>query len=150
VEDVAAGHALALERGRAGERYILGGEDVSLREAFGLIARHAGRRPPRIPVPYRVALSAAHAAALASAVTGRLPRLLVLDEVRLARLPLYFSSAKAKTELGYSPRPAAQALAEATEWFLGGYGVGWSSGSGSEAARSSSRARRSAVDSART
>ena len=71
----------------------------------------------------------------------------MLDEVRLAKLPLYFSSEKARSDLGYSPRPAAQALAEATDWF---YGAGWSSGSGSAAARSSRRARRSAVDSART
>jgi dihydroflavonol-4-reductase len=137
VDDVAAGHVLALERGRAGERYILGGEDLPLREAFALIARAAGRRPPRIPVPYALALAAAHAAALASRVTRREPELLVLDEVRLARLPLYFSSDKAREELGYQPRPAAQALEEAV------YGAGWSS-------RSSSRERRSAVDSART
>jgi dihydroflavonol-4-reductase len=143
VDDVAAGHVLALERGRAGERYILGSEDLSLREAFATIARRAGRRPPRIPVPFPVALGAAHAAALAARVTGREPRLLILDEVRLARLPLYFDSSKAREDLGYSPRPARQALEEATDWFLRDYGVGWSS-------RSSSRDRRSAVDSART
>ena len=116
--DVAAGHALALERGRAGQRYILGGEDLSLREAFALIARRAGRRPPWIPVPYAAALGAAHLAALAGRATGRAPRLLVLDEVRLARLPLFFSSEKARRELGYAPRPAAAALEEATDWFL--------------------------------
>jgi dihydroflavonol-4-reductase len=137
VDDVAAGHVLALERGRAGERYILGGDDLSLQDAFALIARLAGRRPPWIPVPYAVALGAAHAAALAGRVTRREPELLVLDEVRLAKLPLYFSSEKARRELGYAPRPAAQALGEAV------YGAGWSS-------RSSSRERRSAVDSART
>jgi dihydroflavonol-4-reductase len=151
VDDVAAGHLLALERGRAGERYILGGADLSLREAFALVARHAGRRPPRIPVPYPLALGAAHAAALASRVTGRQPELLVLDEVRLARLPLHFSSDKARRELGYVPRPAAQALAEATDWV---YGVGCSAedsgAEGSDPARSSRRDRRSAVDSART
>jgi dihydroflavonol-4-reductase len=137
VDDVATGHLLALDRGRPGERYILGGEDLSLRDAFAIIARHAGRRAPRIAVPYAVALAAAQAAALASRVTGREPELLVLDEVRLAKLPLYFSSEKAREELGHAPRPAAQALEEAV------YGAGWSS-------RSSSRERRSAVDSART
>jgi dihydroflavonol-4-reductase len=140
VDDVAAGHVLALERGRAGERYILGGEDLSLRDAFAIVAHRADRRPPRIPVAYAAALGAAHAAAIASRVTRRQPELLVLDEVRLARLPLYFSSEKARRELAYSPRPAARALEEAVE---GLYGVGWSS-------RSSSRERRSAVDSART
>jgi dihydroflavonol-4-reductase len=148
VGDVAAGHALALQRGRAGERYILGGDDLSLQEAFAIVARRAGRRPPRIPVPFPMALAAAHAAALASRITRREPDLLVLDEVRLARLPLWFSSEKAKQELGYDPRPARQALEEATDWFLGGQGAGWSSGSAG--GRSSSRARRSAVDSART
>jgi dihydroflavonol-4-reductase len=143
VDDVAAGHVLALQRGRAGERYILGGDDLSLREAFAIVAARAGRRPPRIPVPYPVALAAAHAAAAAGRITGREPQLLVLDEVRLARLPLFFDSAKARRELGYDPRPARQALAEATDWFLRDYGAGSSS-------RSSSRARRSAVDSART
>jgi dihydroflavonol-4-reductase len=137
VDDVAAGHVLALERGRAGERYILGGEDLPLREAFAIIAGHAGRPAPRIPVPYPVALGAAHVAALASRITRRQPELLVLDEVRLAKLPLYFSSEKARRELGYAPRPADEALGEAV------YGAGWSS-------RSSSRERRSAVDSART
>jgi dihydroflavonol-4-reductase len=145
VDDVAAGHVLALERGRAGERYILGSDDLSLRAAFATIARRAGRRPPRIPVPYPVALAAAHAASLAARVTGREPELLVLDEVRLARLPLFFDSTKARDELGYAPRPARQALEEATDWL---YGAGWSSGSSAD--RSSSRDRRSAVDSART
>jgi dihydroflavonol-4-reductase len=149
VADVAAGHVLALQRGCAGERYILGGDDLSLQEAFAIVARRAGRRPPRLPVPFPVALAAAHAAALASRITRREPELLVLDEVRLARLPLWFSSEKAKAELGYAPRPARQALEEATDWFLGGgQGAGWSSGSAG--GRSSSRARRSAVDSART
>lgn len=92
---------LALERGRAGERYLLGGRDVVLAEAFALIARAAGRRPPRLEIPYAVA------AALAR--LGLVNRY----EVTLARLPAWFSFAKAERELGYTPSPLEPALARA-------------------------------------
>jgi dihydroflavonol-4-reductase len=110
VQDVAAGHLLAYERGRRGERYLLGGEDVTLREAFAMIARHAGRTPPRLAVPYPVALGAAWAADRATRLVGREPKLLNLDETRLARVPMRFSCAKAQRELGYTFRPADEAL----------------------------------------
>jgi dihydroflavonol-4-reductase len=117
VEDVARGHALALERGRCGERYILGGENLSLRDAFGLVMRAIGRREPWLAVPWRAVYGAAVIADHCGRVVGRKPRLLVLDEVRLARTPLFFSSAKAIAELGYEPRPAADALSSAARWF---------------------------------
>jgi len=98
VRDVARGHVLALERGRAGERYLLGGVDVTLAEAFALIARAAGRRPPRLQLPYGAAV-----------VLGRLG-IANRDEVRLARLPAWFSSAKAERELGYRASPVEPAL----------------------------------------
>jgi dihydroflavonol-4-reductase len=101
VRDVALGHALALERGRAGERYLLGGVDLSLRDAFAAIAAAAGRPRPRLRVPY--------AAARAGAALGLANR----NEVRLARIPMYFSSAKAERELGYRPGPLEPALARA-------------------------------------
>jgi dihydroflavonol-4-reductase len=115
VEDVAQGHVLAHERGRPGERYLLGGEDLRLREVFAIVAEAAGRKPPRIAIPFRPLLAAAWTADRALSLVGREPKLLVLDEVRLARLPACFSSDKAKTELGYSARPARQALREAVE-----------------------------------
>jgi dihydroflavonol-4-reductase len=115
VEDVARGHVLAHERGRAGERYLLGGEDLTLREVFAAAAEAAGRRAPVIGLPFRPLLAAAWAADRALAPFGREPRLLVLDEVRLARIPAWFSSEKASTELGYRSRPARQALREAVE-----------------------------------
>lgn len=115
VEDVARGHLLAHERGRAGERYLLGGEDLTLREVFVAAAESAGRRAPVIGLPFRSLLAAAWAADRALAPFGREPRLLVLDEVRLARIPAWFSSEKARTELGYSSRPARRALHEAVE-----------------------------------
>jgi dihydroflavonol-4-reductase len=101
VRDVARGHVLALERGRAGERYLLGGIDVTLTEAFALIARAAGRRPPRLELPY----SAVQLLARAGIANKQ--------EVTLARLPAWFSSAKAERELGYSASPIEPALERA-------------------------------------
>lgn len=108
VHDVALGHALALERGRAGERYLLGGVDMWLGEVFATIARLAGRPRPRIRVPY--------AAAQVAAALGLVNR----DEVRLARLPMFFSSAKAERELGYKPGPIEPALRRAIADATGG------------------------------
>ena len=105
VRDVAHGHVLALERGRPGERYLLGGVDLTLAEAFALIARAAGRRPPRLGLPY-VAARAFARVGLANA-----------DEVALARLPAWFSSAKAERELGYGPGPIEPALERAVAAF---------------------------------
>jgi dihydroflavonol-4-reductase len=101
VRDVALGHALALERGRPGERYLLGGVDLPLGEFFAAVAEAAGRPRPRLRVPY--------AAARAVAALG----LVNADEVRLARLPMYFSSAKAERELGYRRSPIEPAIARA-------------------------------------
>jgi dihydroflavonol-4-reductase len=117
VRDVATGHLLAYQHGRRGERYLLGGEDVSLRDAFAMIARHAGRTPPRVGVPWRVALGAAWAADRGLRLVGREPKLLNLDETRLARLPMTFSCAKAQRELGYAFRSADEAFADAVAWF---------------------------------
>jgi dihydroflavonol-4-reductase len=101
VRDVARGHALALERGEPGERYLLGGVDLSLEDLFAAIARLANRPRPRMRVPYAVAEMAG--------IAGMVNR----DEVRLARLPMYFSSAKARSKLGYEPGPVEPALARA-------------------------------------
>ncbi|MDQ3670408.1 MAG: NAD-dependent epimerase/dehydratase family protein, partial [Actinomycetota bacterium] len=99
VRDVARGHALALEHGAPGERYILGGADLSLAELFATIADLAARPRPPIRVPYPVAVGASRLG-----VANR-------DEVRLARIPMYFSSEKAERELGYRAGPVAPALA---------------------------------------
>jgi len=103
VRDVARGHVLALERGRAGERYLLGAEDLTLAEVFALIARAAGRRPPRLRLPH----AAAHGLALVGLANAQ--------EVTLARLPAWFSSAKARAELGYEPGPVAPAVQRAVD-----------------------------------
>jgi dihydroflavonol-4-reductase len=101
VRDVARGHALALEHGQAGERYILGGANLPLKEIFAAIADLARRPRPLIQVPYAVALAAGK--------TG----LVNADEVKLARLPMYFSWEKARVKLGYAPGPVEPALARA-------------------------------------
>jgi dihydroflavonol-4-reductase len=101
VRDVARGHMLALERGRAAERYILGGANLTLQELFGAIAELAGRPRPRVALP--------HATARAFGRSG----LVNPQEVALARLPMWFSSAKAEAELGYRPGPVWPALARA-------------------------------------
>ena len=122
VEDVAKGHALALANGRSGHRYILGGENLSLRDVFALTLSAVGLKPPRLAIPWSLVYAAAWASRLALRVARREPNLLVLDEVRLARLPLFFSSDKARRELGYKWRPAGDALADAARWFASARG----------------------------
>jgi dihydroflavonol-4-reductase len=118
VEDVAAGHLCAHERGRAGERYLLGGENLSLRDVFAIVAAAAGRRAPRIAIPWRAAYAAARASDAALRPFGREASLLVLDEVRVARLPMTFDDGKARRELGHTSRPAEEALRTAVRAVL--------------------------------
>jgi dihydroflavonol-4-reductase len=114
VEDVASGQLRALDRGRSGSRYLLGGENLAMREVFAHVARAAGRPAPRLAVPWTLAYAAARIAHAALAPLHREPSLLNLDEVRLARLPMRFDDALARRELGHVSRPAAQALRDAT------------------------------------
>ncbi len=116
VDDVAAGHLLALRRGRVGERYILGGEDMTLRQILIQIAQLVGGRPPRIRLPYAAILPIAYAAEAVAKMTGRSGRI-TLEGVRMSRKRMYFSSAKAISELGYGWRPPVEALADAVRWF---------------------------------
>jgi dihydroflavonol-4-reductase len=116
VDDVAAGHLAAAETGQVGERYILGGDNQSLLEILAEVARAAGRRRPRFKVPHAMAFSVAAGAELIARVTGREP-FTTLDGVRMARKKMYFSSVKASHELGYRPRPAREAIADAVSWF---------------------------------
>jgi dihydroflavonol-4-reductase len=110
VEDVAASHLRAHESGRPGERYLLGGENVTMRELFATLARAAGRTPPRLALPWLPVSAVAHAAHYALRPFGREPSLLVLDEVRLARLPMAFDDAKARREIGHRSRSSGDAL----------------------------------------
>jgi dihydroflavonol-4-reductase len=117
VEDVAHGHLLAAERGRIGEKYILGGENLTLRELLALLARLSGLPAPAVRLPYAVAFGfALGAEAVARAVTHRAPRA-SLTEVRMARKRMFFDSSRARAELGYQPGPVEHALANAIEFF---------------------------------
>ena len=113
IEDVARGHLAALEHGRRGRRYLLGGENLSIRAVFAAIAAAAGVPAPRVPVPWTLAFAAAGITGPLLRALGREPELLELDAVRAARLPHLFDDAKARAELGYTSRPAAEALAVA-------------------------------------
>src|SRR5215469_956055 len=117
VGDVARGHLLAAERGRIGEKYILGGENLSLKEFLERLARLSGLAAPRVRIPYAVAFGfALGAEAVARTVTRRAPRA-SLTEVRMARKHMFFDSSKAKSELGYEPGPVDGAIRRAIEFF---------------------------------
>jgi len=117
VRDVARGHILAAERGRVGERYILGHRNLSLLEIFRMLAELTGLRAPRVRVPYPVAWLAAAGMEGVALITGRPPQV-PLTAVRMARKRMYFSAAKAVTELGLPQAPVEQALEEAVRWFV--------------------------------
>src|SRR5262249_8150168 len=114
------GHVAAFERGRSGDRYLLGGDNMTVRDVFAAIARTVGLPAPRLSVPWSAAYAAAALADVALPLVGREPRLLVLDEVRAGRVPHLFDDRKARAELGYTSRPAVDALAEAAQLALGG------------------------------
>ena len=116
VDDVAAGHVAALLRGRIGERYILGGENVFLADMLADIARLVGRRPPTLKIPRAAVYPVAYAAELMARIRGVEP-FVTLDGLRMARHHMFFDDAKARRELGYVSRPYAQGLADAIAWF---------------------------------
>lgn len=113
VQDVAAGHLRAFEHGQRGERYLLGGENLSIRDIFAVLATASGRPVPRIGIPWTTAYLAARVADGVMRPFAREPRMLALDEVRSGRLPHLFDDSKARSELGYVSRPAVQALTDA-------------------------------------
>ena len=116
VDDIAEGHLLAFEKGRIGERYILGGENVHLHELLASVAEAAGRRPPRIRLPRRPLYPLAFGAEALARLTGKEP-LLTVDGLRLARYHMFFTSAKAARELGYRSRPYQEGVVDALAWF---------------------------------
>jgi len=117
VDDVAEGHLLAFEKGNPGERYILGGENLPLREILGRVAKLSGRKPPRIRMPYYGVLPLAWLSEVAAKITGASQPLIAVEGVRMTRKHMYFSSGRARRELGYAPRPAQAALEDAVTWF---------------------------------
>lgn len=116
VDDVAQGHLLALDKGRIGENYILGGEDVALETMLGDIAFLSGRKPPTIKLPRAPLFPLAWAAEGFARVTGREP-FLTADALRMSRYRMFFSSEKARRELGYTARHYREGLSDALAWF---------------------------------
>ncbi len=117
VDDVAEGHVLAWQKGKIGERYILGGENLPLGEILSEISELVGRKPPRIGIPHGVVMPIAYISEALTRLSGGEKPLVAVDEVRMARKKMYFSSAKAQKELGYSPRPVREAFVDAVNWF---------------------------------
>jgi dihydroflavonol-4-reductase len=116
VRDVAEGMVLAAEKGRIGERYILGNRNMSLLEVFRELSALSGVACPRFRIPYPVALSLGHACQALSRLTRR-PPLVPLEGVRMARNFMWFSAEKAVRELGLPQTPPEVAIREAAEWF---------------------------------
>ena len=116
VDDVAAGHVAALERGRIGERYILGGDNVSLADMLADIARLTGRRPPRLKLPRRMLYPIAFGAEMFARFRGGEP-FATIDGLRMASHRMFFDDSKARRELGYVSRPYREGLADAIAWF---------------------------------
>jgi dihydroflavonol-4-reductase len=116
VDDVAQGHLAALEKGRIGERYILGGENLSLREMLAAIAALSGRRAPTVALPRAPLYPLAYAAEGLAWITGKEP-FVTRDALKMASHHMFFTSAKAERELGYQARPPSEALADALAWF---------------------------------
>ena len=116
VDDVAEGHLLAMEKGRIGERYILGGQDVSLRRMLADIAALTGRKAPTVSLPRAPLYPLAAVAEAVAQATGKEP-FLTRDALKMSRRHMFFSSAKAERELGYRARPYARGLEDALAWF---------------------------------
>jgi len=116
VDDVAAGHLLALDKGRQGENYILGGQDVSLGTMLADIAALVGRKAPTVSLPRAPLYPLALATEAVARLTGKEP-FLTRDALKMSRHHMFFSSAKAERELGYGARPYAAGLSDALEWF---------------------------------
>jgi dihydroflavonol-4-reductase len=114
--DTAAGHLLACERGRLGERYILGSENLTLAQILQLLAKITGRKAPTLRLPYAVAYCAGVCSTAWAEVTGVPPRV-PLEAVRMARKKMWVTHEKARRELGFQPAPAETALRRAADWF---------------------------------
>lgn len=116
VDDVAAGHLLAFERGEPGRRYILGGENLSLQAILGIICDYADLAPPRLRLPHNAVYPFAWLAEQWARVSGKEP-FATVDGVKMSKKFMYFSSALAQQTLGYEPRPARLAIKDAIDWF---------------------------------
>lgn len=116
VEDVAAGHRLAMEKGQVGQRYILGHRNLSLKQILEILAKVSGRPAPKVRLPHAVALGVAAVSTLGSLVTRR-PPLVSWESVRMSKRKMFFDSSKAVRELGLPQGSVEEALSKAAHWF---------------------------------
>ena len=117
VDDCADGHLRAMRAGQVGERYILGGENLTLKQILDRIAAMTGRAAPRVKLPHALVTAIAYAAEGGARLMGGREPFVTIDSVRMARHHMFFSSAKATAELDYRPRPVEAALTDAIAWF---------------------------------
>ncbi len=117
VDDVAAGHILAYEKGEIGERYILGGENMTLKKILILIAEITGGRPPKFSIPHNAILPFAYLAETWANISGGKEPFATVDGINMAKKKMFFKSGKARDKLGFTSRPAGQAFADAIKWF---------------------------------
>ena len=118
VDDVAEGHLLAFEKGIIGARYVLGGDNMALAQILTIISEKMGRRPPSIRVPHTAVMPIAYIVEGWARLFGGREPFVTVDGIRMARKIMFFSSAKAERDLGYTYRPAVKAINEAVSWFL--------------------------------
>jgi dihydroflavonol-4-reductase len=116
VEDVAAGHLLAAERGKSGERYLLGAENLSLKQMLDILAQVTGLPAPRLKIPHAIALGYAYTENIFSRMLGREPQIPV-EGVKIARHNMFVDVSKAQRELGHAPGPVAAAFERAVRWY---------------------------------
>ncbi len=122
VDDVAAGHLLAYDKGIVGERYVLGGENMELAAILSEVAAFMGRKAPTIKIPHNLILPLGYLAEAWTRISGGTEPFVSVDGIKMSKKKMFFSSAKAHQELGYRARPAAQAIEDAIVWFQnGGY-----------------------------
>ncbi|NQU60739.1 MAG: NAD-dependent epimerase/dehydratase family protein [Rhodospirillales bacterium] len=117
VDDVAEGHVLAFEKGIVGERYILGSENLRLKDILGLISEITGGRAPRFKIPHDLIMPVAFLAETWTRLTGGKEPFVTIDGLKMAKKKMFFSHLKAEQALGFFPRPARDALADAVQWF---------------------------------
>jgi dihydroflavonol-4-reductase len=117
VEDVAEGHWLAAQHGRVGQRYILGGRNMTLKDLLGVVARSTGHAVPRVRLPHAFALVAGYAENLFCSLAGREPRI-PLEGVRMARYKMFVDCSKAERELGFHAGSVEEALSRAAQWYI--------------------------------
>ena len=118
VEDVARGHILAAKKGRVGERYLFGNQNMTVSGYFNLIAEIAGVKPPRIKIPYHLAVATGYLFELGAFITER-PPVVTASEVRIGKLQEWYDCSKAVNELGLPQTPIRQSIGKALDWFIG-------------------------------